>query len=115
MNRKLRTVALILAVALLTVGVAYAVYLMTSNTVNVNVTSQAALTLTVDKTSIVQGESITLTVTASDGAVCAGVAVDFKEGASTLATINMNSVGVATYTFAPAVGSHTYFAEADHP
>jgi hypothetical protein len=56
-----------------------------------------------------------LTATASDGAVCAGISVTFKSGSTTLTTVNMNSVGVATYTYAPPVGSHAFTATATHP
>ena len=90
-------------------------YWMQSNQVTVNVSEQETLSLTTNKPSIIYGEEITLTAIASDGNVCAGVEVQFKEGGAVLATVAMNGEGVATYTFAPPVGSHIYVAEAQHP
>lgn len=97
-------------------SIAYATYVMTSNTVNVTVNPIAAtLMLVSNATSLTVGDSITLTATASDGATCAGIAVNFKDGATTIATLNMNSVGAVTYTYVPTVGSHAYTAVATHP
>jgi len=114
MNSKLKTVGLILVVALITVGVVYAVsYFMTSNPVTGTVTPQATLSLALSPSTVTLGDSWTLTATVSDGT--GGITVTFLEGASTVGTANTDVSGVASITFAPTVGSHTYTATATHP
>jgi hypothetical protein len=114
MNNKLKIAAAIIAVALLTVGIVYALYTMTSNPVTGTANDQETLSLTLSPTTIVVGETWTLTATVSDGTV--GLTVTFiEQGVGSVGTADTNSLGVATLTLTPGVGSHTYTATAEHP
>ena len=114
MNKNV-VLAIILAAILVTAGVALAAYLITSNTVNVTVLTQATMTLQANSTSLTVGDTVQLTATLSDGAASSGLAVTFLDGATTLATVNADTSGVAVYAYAPAAGSYVYTATATHP
>lgn len=115
MSTHLKIIAIVLAVALATVGVAYASYVMSSNIVNVPVTSQATLSLAVNGTlsfSAVQYDNLTLTATCSDGAYTG--TVSFFDGASLIGTAPATA-GVARFTFnVTTVKTYALSAQANH-
>ena len=105
----------VVAFATLAVGIVVASYIMTSNNVTVDVTEpvpNATLALTTSNTNIVEGNSVTLTATVSDGA--SGIAIDFWEGSQYLGSDTTDSLGKATIQLFPAVGSHVYTAQGEH-
>jgi hypothetical protein len=111
----LKGVTFLLVLGLLgCVGLGIAAYTMTSNSVLVNVSSQATINLAVDKASITQGDAILLTATVSDGGVSSGLTVTFLDGAAAIGTATTNTAGVATLSLNPTVGAHTYTATASH-
>ena len=113
MNNKIKTVALILAVALITVGVAYAIYTMTTGTVNVTVSPLATMSLVANNTNLTVGDGLLLTATVSDSSN--GLTVTFYQNSISIGT-STTSGGVATKTVTGlAAGSYSYYAEADHP
>ena len=117
MNQTLKTVAAIAIVAVLvaTVAIVAANYLITSNNVEVNVTSQATLALIADASTVTVGEDILLTATLSDA--MGGVPVQFQlNGGNIGSPVNTNISGVATYTYTTtSTGLHNFTAVADHP
>lgn len=112
MNRKI-SATIVFVIFLASLGVAYASYVMTSNNVTGTVTAQATMSLTLSPTTVVEGQTWTLTSTVSDAT--AGITVTFKEGITTVGTATTNSAGIATLSFIPLAGSHTYVATATHP
>jgi hypothetical protein len=115
MNVTKKALAIICVAALLcSAGLVLATYTMTSAPVTGSVSApEATLSLALDKTAIVAGESWTLTATVSDGA--SGVTINFLEGSSSVGSAVTGVGGVATLTLTPAVGSHTYTATGEHP
>lgn len=114
MNITKKSLVLICAIALLSsASLVFATYLMTSSPVTGVATSQATLALTLDKASVVQGESWTLTATVSDGTQ--GITINFLEGSTSVGTAITGTGGIATLTLTPSVGSHTYTATGTHP
>jgi hypothetical protein len=95
--------------------VAWAAYTMTSNTVNVPVTPQATLSLTVNGTtsfSAIQYDNVTLTATCSDGSFN-GV-VSFQDGSTPIGTATAVS-GIAHFTYnVTAVKTYQFNATALH-
>ena len=95
--------------------VTYSGGIVYSNEVTLTVvgnTTALALTATPLDEQVV-GSSVTLTATLSGffaGAGVNGQAVIFKNGETTLGTANMNSSGVATYTWTPSEGTYSLTA-----
>lgn len=114
MTPKIKQILIILTIsAMITIPLVSAAYVMTSNTVTTNGTAQATLTLAIDKTAFVQGDSVLLTATVSDQT--SGLTITFNEGANPVGTATTNGQGIATLTLTPTVGSHTYSATGSHP
>ena len=95
------------------IGVAVATYLMTSNPVTGDVIDQETIALTLTPSSIVLGDSWTLTATVSDGT--SGITITFLDGAVSAGTAVTDASGVATISLTPTIGSHTYTAQGTHP
>ena len=110
-KRTIITIVMIAGAVLAVLGVAYGVYVMTSNNETIDVV-EAVLTLEVDANSIILGETITLNATCSDPNFNGPVAF----------TANGNSIGSATATDGTAIlswtptaaGSYTVVATATH-
>ena len=105
-------IALVGILLIVSAGVAYAVYTMTSSPINYPVYSQATLVLSVNGSSAVVGDIVHLVATCSDGSY-AGV-ITFLDGSNSIGTA-LSSGGVAildyqvntakTYSFS-ATGVH---------
>ena len=112
---KLKTILAILAIAVLVASatIVIAQYVMTSNTVNVIVSSQATLTLASNTTSTIVGYGVQLTATCSDGSFVG--TVTFLDGASPVGTTAASGgVAVLDYTVSTAK-TYAFTATATHP
>ena len=93
-------------------GIAYGLYLMTSNPVGITVNSQYGLTLAANVTTITVGDSVHLTATCNDTSFTG--TVNFLANGDSIANVTASG-GVASYDWTPSIGSYSVVAEASHP
>jgi hypothetical protein len=94
--------------------VAYSLYLITSNTVNVSVTPKATLALSANATTLVSGvDSLQLTAHLSDN--LSGQTVTFLEDGVSIGMATTDSSGNAVYPVGVLTGNHSYTATVSHP
>lgn len=70
--------------------------------------------VTIDKTSLTVGESLTLSTAVSDGTPNLPVAF-YDQNNLAVGTDLTDSSGIATVTIQPPIGTWTYYATATHP
>lgn len=108
------TMVILLAVAAFGSYVAYSLYVITSNTVNISVTPKATLTLSANSTSLVSGvDFLQLTAHLSDN--LSGQTVTFLQDGVSMGTATTDSSGNAVYNVGFITASHSYSATVTHP
>jgi hypothetical protein len=116
MNLKLGFVMLtvILAVVSLSSYVAYSLYVITSNTIEVSVAPKATLTLSANATNLVSGvDCLRLMAHLSDN--LSEQTVAFYQNSILIGTAITDSSGNASYNVGPLTAGHSYYATVMHP
>ena len=116
MNLKLGFIMLtvVLVVVSLSSYVAYSLYAITSNTIDVSVTPKATLTLSANATNLVLGvDNLRLMAHLSDNLY--GQTVAFYQDSILIGTTVTDSSGNAAYNVGLLTVGHSYYATVMHP